>query len=100
MIRAGLYLLAAGAIWIAEGIVFSRFLGFTAWQTTVIVLMYAGFFGMACLGLIKQTRSHRGHTGSQPLWRYVALAPMLTVVLGSFASLPLLVAVSVLGKLV
>ena len=99
MIRASLYLLAAGAIWLAEGIVFGLMLQFRAWQVTLLVILYGVLLGAAAWYL-RQLR--RAGTVPQDMarWRYLALAPAVAVVLGSFAALPLLMLVLVLGKVV
>ncbi|GAC1325815.1 MAG: hypothetical protein NVS2B16_14870 [Chloroflexota bacterium] len=98
MIRSVLYLVGACAMWVIEGFVFSRFLDFSVWQTALMVTVYVIFFGVAAWALLSRLRAYPGDVASLPLWRYASLAPMLAMVLGSFASLPVLLAISVLGK--
>lgn len=100
MIRAALYLVASGAIWFAEGFIFTTFLGFRAWQIGLVVTIYAVLWVAAAIWLIRLGQRQRALAQPLAAWRYLSLAPMLTVIVGSFASLPILLAIAALGKLV
>src|SRR5438067_42446 len=97
--RAGLYLAAAGVVWCAEGFLFSRYLEFAPWQTALMALIYLGLFAVACALTIRSLRGLGDDESSVATWRVVSLAPMLAAVVGSFASLPLLLLITILGKL-
>jgi len=99
VIRGVLYLLAAGVAWMGEGFAFSRFLMFVPWQTVAMVVVYAVLFGVACWQFSRLARRHPASDGTLPFWRYVSLAPQLTLVAGSFLSLPILIALLAIGKL-
>ncbi len=98
MIRATLYLLAAGAIWLTEGFLFSRLLSFSPLQVVVLAAMYVVLFCLAVLLLVRFAGRYRPDQSELSPWRYLSLAPMLVVVLGSFVSLPLLLVIALLGK--
>lgn len=98
MIRAILYLLAAGAVWLAEGFLFSYFLRFHLWQTALMAALYAVLFLLAVRLLLDQVRSYERAGTELDVWRYLSLAPILTVVVGSFASLPVLLLIAAVGK--
>jgi hypothetical protein len=98
MIRASFYLLAAGAIWFVEGFLFSRFLDFNAVQTGLAVVFYAALFGVVTTQLIRAMRRDI-ETGDTARWRYLSMAPMVTVILGSFVSLPIVLVIVIIGKL-
>ena len=76
---------------------FSHFLGFAAWQVILLAIIYAGIFAIVVRVFI---RSSRAQTESNRIarWRAVSIAPMLVAVIGSFASLPLLLFVALLGN--
>lgn len=97
MVRAVLYLLASGAIWLAEGFLFSRFLGFSAWQTVLMTLVYLALFSAAATWLLRLYATDS--MDELPVWRHLSLAPMLVVILGSFASLPIVLLILAAGKL-
>jgi hypothetical protein len=99
VIRAGIYVLAAGVIWLAEGFLFSRLLGFSNVQVALVVLMYTALFSIAVLQLLRSARRKGSGASQLSPWRYISLAPMLVVVLGSFVSLPILLVIALLGKL-
>lgn len=99
MIRAAIYLLVAGGLWMAEGFLFSRLLGFAPWQVAIMVIMYAGLFVAALALLVRFARRYHQTEAELPIWRLISLAPMLLVVVGSFISLPLLLLIAGLGKL-
>jgi hypothetical protein len=99
MIRAILYLVFAGAIWFAEGYIFSRLLAFSAIQTALAGGCYLALYLAAAHRLVRAFKSDLD-AGDVARWRYLSLAPMLVVVLGSFASLPLMLVILGLGKLV
>jgi len=99
--RTALYLGAAGAIWFAEDVVFSRALGFGIAQTAVVTAYFIGLF-IAALWFIVKTlarieRDQRPQDETIPVTRLVAMAPVLTVLLGSFAALPIFMLVLILG---
>lgn len=99
MIRATLYLVAAGIVWLVEGSLFSYFLRFALWQTVLMAMIYLALFLIAVRYLITLARQNRDSEAQVAYWRYLSLAPMLMVVVGSFASLPLLLAILALGHL-
>lgn len=99
MIRAYLYLFAAGVIWLVEGFLFSRYLYLAIWQTAVLAILYVVLFGIAVSILMKSLRQQtRGPEGVPP-WRLLAYAPVLVTIVGSFVSLPLILLVVALSKL-
>jgi hypothetical protein len=97
MIRATAYLLVAGAIWFVEGFLFSRFLDFSTPQVVGMAIGYAALYACALWALL-HSAGPPGSDRDVAQWRYVSLAPMLTVVLGSFASLPIMIVIALLGK--
>lgn len=99
MIRAVLYLAVAGVIWAAEGYVFSRFLLFGSIQTAIMVAVYGALFMTAVFLLVRFAREAESRPDPLPVWRYLSLAPMLVTVIGSFISLPILLAIDAAGKL-
>jgi hypothetical protein len=100
MSRATMYLLACGAIWFTEGYIFSVFLAFRVWQTLLLTTVYAALWLTAAAWLFALVRREGANGNALPAWRYLSLAPMLTVTLGSFISLPIVVTIAALGKLV
>jgi hypothetical protein len=98
LLRAYIYLAAAGVIWLIEGFLFSHYLAFAPWQTALLALIYLGLYAVALHFFLASLRNH-ADTGDLSPWRAVSLAPMLVVLLGSFASLPLILLVAILGKL-
>ena len=99
MIRALIYLTAGAAIWLAEGFLFSYFLQFHPWQVVLMAAVYLGLLVVA-VRLLRRQMTTRQDAGSMAVWRYLSLAPMLVVIVGSFASLPILILIAALGKLV
>lgn len=99
MIRATLYLVVAGIVWLVEGFLFSYFLRFAPWQTVIMAIIYVALFLIAARYLVTLARRNRDSEAQLAYWRYLSLAPMVTVVVGSFASLPLLLAILALGHL-
>jgi hypothetical protein len=97
MIRAYLYLGFAGVVWLIEGFLFSHYLQFEPWQVVLTGLIYVALYGIVVINFSRSLRAHQGDRESSA-WRAVSLVPMLVVVVGSFASLPLIVAVAALGK--
>ena len=98
LLRAYTYLAVAGVIWLTEGFLFSHYLGFAPWQTTLLAVIYIGLYSVALRYFLISLRDGAGHGDLAP-WRAVSLAPMLVVMLGSFISLPLILVVAALGKL-
>jgi hypothetical protein len=102
MLRAYLYLGGSGLIWMVEGFLFSYFLQFAAWQVALTACIYLALFLLAARFLLEalSRRAEDGSAGSDlATWRLVSLAPMATVIMGSFASLPLLLIVLALGRI-
>jgi hypothetical protein len=99
VIRAYAYMAASGVIWLAEGFLFSHYLGLAAWQLVLLAVLYLGLFGAAVFYMVRTLRATPPAPDGLSAWRIVSLAPMLVVILGSFASLPLILAVVALGKL-
>jgi hypothetical protein len=99
MIRASLYLGASGLIWFAEGFLFSRFLAFSPWQTAILGLFYLALFAASLWALRDFVRRQEVLPDGMATWRALSLAPMLTTILGSFVSLPVVLFVLALGKL-
>lgn len=99
MIRASLYLLATGVIWMAEGFIFSRFLGYQTWQTVLMAAIYLALFFIVVRAFIRFLQRQEETDGAIAQWRLLAAAPMLVVVAGSFASLPILLLILALGKI-
>jgi hypothetical protein len=65
-----------------------------------MVSVYAVLFAAAVLALRRTARRQPVAGAGDDHWRLLALAPMLVVVVGSFVSLPLLLAIVALGRLV
>src|SRR5947209_3627831 len=99
MVRATLYVGASALIWLAEGFMFSRFLDFSAWQTALLGAVYVALLGVALTALRRSWRQRTELSGDLAAWRMLALAPMVTVILGSFVSLPIVLVVLVVGKI-
>jgi hypothetical protein len=97
MIRGVLYLLASGVLWAAEGYVFSRFLRFSLPQTIMLAVVYAALFAGASRWFAQLLTTSTD--ADLPAWRYVSLAPMVTLILGSFVSLPIVLLIAALGRL-
>ncbi|MGH2441668.1 MAG: hypothetical protein ACRDFX_00700 [Chloroflexota bacterium] len=99
MFKAYIYLLISGAIWMVEGFLFSYYLGFAAWQIALIGVIYVALFGAAVYYLIRALKVQPRTQDGISAWRLVSVAPMLVVIIGSFASLPLIIIVAAIGKL-
>jgi hypothetical protein len=99
MARAYLYLALAGLAWLIEGFLFSHYLNFSWWQSGILGVLYLSLFALATQRLLDALRAPPDTSAHVAAWRVVTLAPMLVVILGSFASLPLIVVVAALGKL-
>jgi hypothetical protein len=100
MLRAVFYLAASAVIWLAEGFLFSYFLQFHSWQIVLMVFLYSGLIVLAVQLLRRQAASYRSDEVQLAVWRYLSLAPMIVLIIGSFASLPILLLIVGLGKLV
>jgi hypothetical protein len=87
-------------VWFGEGAVFSWFLHFRAWQVALTAIVYLGLFATATVTLIRFARRYRTAEEGVALWRLLSLAPMLVVIVGSFASLPILLLIVALGKVI
>jgi hypothetical protein len=99
VIRAYVYLLVAGVVWCGEGLVFGRQLDLRTWQIVLLAVIYVGLYAVVVRVFFRSLRDHQPG-GEYPAWRVVSLAPMLAALVGSFVSLPLLLAVVALGKVV
>jgi hypothetical protein len=100
VIRAWLSLAAAAGIWFAEGFVFSQFLAFRIWQVALMGAIYALFFVVALTPFRKFAGSHSASAHEVDGWRLLSAAPMMVIILGSFISLPILLAIVALGRVV
>jgi hypothetical protein len=100
MVRAALYLVAAGIVWVVEGFIFARMLDFAPWQTVLMAVVYIGLWAVAAGRLLGLRGESRPAGQPLPEWRYLSLAPMLAVIVGSFVSLPILLLILALGKAV
>jgi hypothetical protein len=98
VLRAVAYLIASGIIWLSEGFLFSRYLSYSLWQTILMAAIYSGLFLIAARLLWQLWRSSSDADQGLAQWRTLSLAPMATLVLGSFISLPLLLLIAALGK--
>ncbi|GEM_PF-3111263 len=89
------YLAAAGLIWFAEGYVFTRAFGFDTVQTAAVSAYFAAVFALAIWITVKAYRRFGGGNTSGGLSPelLVSMAPALTLILGSFAALPIFMAV-------
>ena len=77
---------------------FSRFLTFSAWQTALLGVVYVALLGVALWALRKTWRQRSELSADLATWRLLSLAPMVTTILGSFISLPIVLIVVALGK--
>lgn len=100
VIRSVFYLSAGGVVWMAEGFLFSYFLQFHPWQVVLTAIVYLCLLGAGAVLLRRQLATADHAPAQVALWRYLSLAPMVVVVVGSFASLPVLLLILGLGKLV
>jgi hypothetical protein len=100
-VRPILYLTASGLVWFAEDYLFTRGLRFNAAQTVVVTVYFVALFGAAVrFILLAYARADKGvPSGSNDISpdRLVAMAPVFTLIVGSFAALPMLMLVLVLG---
>ncbi|GAC1444791.1 MAG: hypothetical protein NVSMB52_04450 [Chloroflexota bacterium] len=99
MIRAYIYLCVAGIIWMVEGFLFSHFLHFKWWQVILLALVYLGLYGLAVTTFLRSLDSPNDMVPGSTAWRAVSVAPMFVVIVGSFASLPIILLVAAAGKL-
>ncbi|HEY8686926.1 MAG TPA: hypothetical protein VIO57_15085 [Chloroflexota bacterium] len=99
MVRASMYVGASALIWLVEGFMFSRFLAFSAWQTGLLGFVYLGLLGLSLFALQKTWRRKSELGDDLAAWRLLSLAPMVTTILGSFVSLPIVLLVLALGKI-
>jgi hypothetical protein len=100
--RTVVYIAASAAIWFAEDYVFTRALGFNAAQTAVVTAYFVALFAVA-IRLVFRARSRAragGYTGGEfTVAKLVSMAPALTLVVGSFAALPVIIGVLVAGSI-
>lgn len=99
MIRAYLYLGAAGIIWLIEGFLFSYYLRFDPWQVAMMATVYVTLYAIAVWYFLRSLREPHERERDLSVWRMVSIAPMVVMVVGSFVSLPLILLVAALGKL-
>jgi hypothetical protein len=99
LLRAYGYLGVAGVVWLVEGALFGYFLRFVLWQLMVLLAIYTALLVVALRALLKNLNQPQVAGADVAVWRLVALAPMLVVIVGSFASLPILLIVALLGKI-
>jgi hypothetical protein len=99
MVRATLYVGASALIWLAEGFMFSRFLAFSLWQTAFLGVVYLALLGVSLRALRRAWRRQAEVSSDLAAWRLLSLAPMVATILGSFVSLPIVLAVLTLGKI-
>lgn len=100
--RTGVYLVAAAAIWFAEDYVFTRGLGFDGVQTGIVTIYFVLLFATAIAFILRATRRMRNDPSSAQgefsATRLLSMAPAMTVIIGSFAALPILILVLALGS--
>ncbi|MGI8967742.1 MAG: hypothetical protein ACR2GA_01380 [Chloroflexota bacterium] len=99
VIRAYVYLAASGMIWLVEGFLFSRYLNLSVWQSIVLAALYLGLLAAAVTLMLRALRRAGARKEGLAAWRALSVAPMLVTIVGSFASLPLILFVVALGKL-
>ncbi len=100
MFRAVVYLAASAVLWLAEGFLFSYFLQFHLWQIVLMTIVYSCLIVLAVQLLRRQAATYATEEAQLAVWRYLSLAPMIVLIVGSFASLPILLLIAGLGKLV
>ena len=79
---------------------FSWFLHFRAWQVALAAILYLGLFVAATLMLMRFSQRYQEAEGGLAAWRLISLAPMVVAIVGSFASLPILLLIVALGKVI
>jgi hypothetical protein len=62
------------------------------------VALYLCLFAAAAFNLVRFARTYRQSEGGLAQWQLLSLAPMLVAVVGSFISLPILLFIVALGK--
>lgn len=87
-------------VWLAEGFIFSRFLQYSAWQTALMAVLYVALFLGAVKYFARFARKYTAPVEGISVWRLVSLAPMIAVILGSFISLPVLLLIAALGRVI
>ena len=99
-LRTAIYLIAAAAIWFSEDVIFSIAFHFNGGQTALVTVYFAALFGGAIWFIVRTYQHASASTGRTdlPIGRIVAMAPMLVVLVGSFAALPVVMAALVLGR--
>ena len=95
--------MAAAAIWFAEDYVFTRGLGFDGVQTGIVTLYFVLLFAAAIAFILRATRRMDNDPSSAQsdfsAARLISMAPAITVIIGSFAALPILILVLALGSI-
>lgn len=99
-VRTILYLIAAGIIWFAEDVIFSRAFGFNPGQVTLLTVYFAALFAVSIWLVVRLYQKVAADSEIPELVpaRAVAMAPVIMVLVGSFAALPVLVLVLILGS--
>lgn len=98
MVRAITYLVVSAVIWLGEGFLFSRLLGFTVLETALAAVVYLCLYAVSVAVFVRHTGRIRTANPDLPEWRLLSAAPMIVVIVGSFISLPLLVAIYAIGS--
>ena len=98
MVRALFYLIVSALIWLGEGFLFSRLLGFTVLETALAAVVYLGLFAVAVFAFVRHTGRAGTANSDLPEWRLLSAAPMIVVIVGSFMSLPVLLAIYAIGS--
>ena len=99
-VRTPAYMLASLVIWFAEGYVFTRAFAFNLAQTAVVAVYFLLLFAGAVWLSVRFARRVDPSDESIPVARLISLAPVLVLVVGSFAALPVFMLVLIAGALV
>lgn len=94
-----MYLGIAGLIWLGEGILFGHFLRMSPWQIVLLVILYVALYVVVLRYFLLSLRDEHG-APDMAKWRAVSVAPMVVTIIGSFVSLPLILLVAVLGRVI
>lgn len=96
-VRSAIYLGAAIAIWFGEDLVLSRAFGFGVAQTAAVTIYFVCLL-LVAVRLVMGAYQRTGEAAF-PWTRAAPMAPVLVVLVGSFASLPIFVIVLVVGAI-
>jgi hypothetical protein len=86
-------------VWFAEGYIFSRMLAFSLAQTVLLAVVYIALAAAAVYSLARPSGEANASMAGLSRWRTLSAAPMVVAIVGSFVSLPLLLLIAVVGKL-